>query len=409
MKSLLFVPLLFAFTTLSSCKEIATVSADSEIAPFVAFFSYDSDAINASKKLLEENWEPGYGIIALETMRFASSPEAEQACLELLTKAYGVNHGNDADAWYQEIWKRPEQRRPEYPQFKAILYSQIDPSFKDYFKDEDPTTIRLDEIRWGGVRRDGIPPLKDPKTIPASEATYLADSDVVFGANFNGEARAYPKRILAWHEMVKDTIGGQKINGVYCTLCNSMIVYDPGKYELGTSGFLYRSNKLMYDHKTRSLWSTLAGKPVVGKLVGKGIELEPLYVVTTTWGEWKKLYPQTTTLSLDTGYRRDYGEGVAYHDYFASPNLMFKIADGLIDKRLPVKEEVFVLRNKKPVAFTLDYLKKNPTTTYGDVTLKTDPSGATRAYRTGTEERAPAHNAFWFAIASENPGIELIQ
>ena len=54
-------------------------------------------------------------------------------------------------------------------------------------------------------------------------------------------------------------------------------------YELGTSGFLYRSNKLMYDHRTKSFWSTLAGEPVVGPLVGKKIKLKRRYVVTTTW------------------------------------------------------------------------------------------------------------------------------
>ncbi len=125
----------------------------------------------------------------------------------------------------------------------------IDPRFRAYFDNNPKTSIRLDEIRWGGVRRDGIPPLKNPKMISAVEATYLGDQDIIFGVALDGDVRAYPKRILAWHEMFKDRIAGREINGVYCTLCGSMILYDTTvkgvQHELDTSGFLYRSNKLM--------------------------------------------------------------------------------------------------------------------------------------------------------------------
>ena len=86
--------------------------------------------------------------------------------------------------------------------------------------------------------------------------------------------------------------------------------YNGKHHELGTSGFLYRSNKLMYDQETFSLWSTLQGEPVVGPLVGQGIKLKQHHVVTSTWGEWKRRHPKTKVLSLDTGHQRDYGEGV---------------------------------------------------------------------------------------------------
>ena len=118
---------------------------------------------------------------------------------------------------------------------------------------------------WGGVRQDAIPPLRFPKLIDAEDATYLSNNQVVFGLMINDSARAYPKRILAWHEMVIDEVGGEPVAGVYCTLCGSMIIYKTThrgeNHELGTSGFLYRSNKLMYDKKTQSLWSTLRGNP----------------------------------------------------------------------------------------------------------------------------------------------------
>ena len=150
--------------------------------------------------------------------------------------------------------------------------------------------IRLDEIDWGGVVVNGIPPLEYPQTLPAAAADYLDDDHVVFGIAVNGAARAYPKRILAWHEMALDRLGGLELTIVYCTLCGTVIPYesvvDGQHIRIGTSGFLYRSNKLMFDHDTRSLWNTFEGVPVVGPLVGSGLRLRHRAVVTTTWGEW---------------------------------------------------------------------------------------------------------------------------
>ncbi len=105
----------------------------------------------------------------------------------------------------------------------------------------------------------------------------MEGSHVVFGVVINGQARAYPKRIIAWHEMVLDRLGGVELALVYCTLCGTAIPYESEvggqKRTFGTSGFLYQSNKLMFDHESKSLWSTLEGKPVIGPLVGSGLRL----------------------------------------------------------------------------------------------------------------------------------------
>jgi len=115
----------------------------------------------------------------------------------------------------------------------------------------------------------------------------------------------------------------------------------------------------MYDHATKSFWSTLKGEPVVGPLVGKGIKLNRRYLVTTTWGEWKKRHPDTTVLSLDTGHDRDYGEGVAYHSYFATDKLMFKVPGK--DDRLLNKDSVVALRDENSqLAIAAKFLAKNP-------------------------------------------------
>ena len=235
-------------------------------------------------------------------MHYTQNNRSSARTIDLLQRKTGQSFGRNMNDWYFWLWNRPLNLSDHYANFKASLYRNIDPRFEKYFRDRQALArIRLDEIRWGGVQQDGIPPLRKPVMVNANNTTYLQDSNVVFGIEINGDARAYPKRILAWHEMFVDTIGGEDIAGVYCTLCGTIIPYKTKlngvNYNLGTSGFLYRSNKLMYDQATQSLWNTIKGEPVLGPLVDKGIKLEHLSVVTTTWGEWKRRHPKTTVLS----------------------------------------------------------------------------------------------------------------
>ena len=431
---------------------VTTATGRAPIENYVALLGQRQSDRVAGLQAIAENWHDDDVGLMIESARFASDPRTRTAILELLAKQTGQDFGRDFDRWYKWIWNQDVKLHPNYGTFKKSLYQRIDPRFGEYFSDDFAATIRLDEIRWGGVRRDGIPPLSDPETIPAGEATYLNDSDVVFGVSFGGQARAYPKRILAWHEMVKDHVGGLSINGVYCTLCGSMIIYetevDGEHYELGTSGFLYRSNKLMYDHGTKSMWSTLKGRPVVGKLVGEGIQLKTRYVVTTTWGQWKADHPDTDVLSLNTGHRRDYGEGVAYRNYFATDELMFNVPK--VDKRLKNKDEVLIVRagGVEPIAISANFLNRNRVyhDKMGDVTfvVVTDESGANRVYESGetrfdrhldkahvvskdgkqwtvTEDalvsedktesfkRLSAHRAFWFGWFADHPDVRLVK
>lgn len=402
---------------------------------------------------IEQQWHPGSAVMLVESYRFMRSDSTREAVIDLLENKTGQQIGADLNAWYHWIWRQEYTPHPSYALFKAHLYSLVDNRFREYFITNAASKIRLDEVRWGGVRRDGIPPLKDPKSLLANDAEYLSDTDVVFGVEISGESRAYPKRILAWHEMVKDTLGQESINGVYCTLCGSMIVYrthvGQQHYELGTSGFLYRSNKLMYDHATKSLWSTLDGEPVIGRLVGKGIKLEPLYVVTTTWGQWRADHPATTVLSLETGHRRNYDEGVAYHDYFATDKLMFSVPE--LDTRLKNKDEILAIRldarSDEKLAISADFLAENRVyhDQLGDTkfVVLTDETGANRVYESKGIEfvemldaskvraaddrqweitesglashddetllRLPAHRAFWFGWQAAFPTTRLVK
>jgi Protein of unknown function (DUF3179) len=305
--------------------------------------------------------------------------------------------GDDLWAWRKWIWSRPYEPHPGYLAFKAALYAQIDPRMAEFFNRGARSAVRLDEVDWGGVPVNGIPPLGHPETIPAAEARYLDAGNIVFGVVVNGEARAYPKRILAWHELARDRIGGVDMTIVYCTLCGTVIPYesDVGGVvrTFGTSGLLYRSNKLMFDRESMSLWSTLEGRPVIGELAGTDLQLRAHPVVTTTWGEWRAARPDTTVLSLETGVKRDYSEGAAYREYFGTDALMFHVSK--TDKRLKNKAEVLVMRLRgedglsRPIAMAAEFLKRTPLYNFESggrrFVVLTTSNGANRVYEAGGE------------------------
>ena len=195
---------------------------------FIALSSKNfGDQFQALERIAD-NWEPGNAIMLLETTRFIKEAPLRRQAFELLETKTGQAFGDASNRWYEWIWNQDYAPATDYANFKRDLYSGVDPSFEDYFRQTDNALIRLDEIRWGSVARDGIPPLNYPKYVSADTANYLNDSDVVFGVALRregdrrpsdqwqiDEVKCFPKRILAWHEMFKDTIGGQPVCGVY--------------------------------------------------------------------------------------------------------------------------------------------------------------------------------------------------
>lgn len=421
---------------------------------FLMLVTSDNDRlVDRSLDFIRSHWNEGYESMLIETLHFSLSREVSKDYLELLQNKTDKDFGLNLDRWYHWLWNKASTYPPEYYDFKARLYEIIDHRFAAYFSQRQKrSNIRLDEVMWGGVIQDGIPPLRSPKMLLAEEAIYLSGQDVVFGVEINGDIRAYPKRILAWHEMFTDQIGEVPVAGVYCTLCGTVIIYktevEGRSYQLGTSGFLYRSNKLMYDMKTQSLWSTLHGKPVIGPLVGRGIKLPYVSVVTTTWGAWKKRHPDTKVLSMDTGFKRNYSEGVAYKSYFATDELMFQVP--FKDTRLKNKDEILAILlpevTDDVLAISSTFLKEHTLykTVLGNEALVvfTDRSGAHRAYATKDHEftdydristaidsngnlwkleeeymisehelqlsRIPTYNAFWFGFQAAFPDTILV-
>lgn len=255
------------------------------------------------------------------------------------------------------LWQEANPQIIPHSSFRKLkidAFNRIDPRFMRFLGGDksrrENLKIRLEEIVWGGVKVDGIPSLDNPKLVSADDAGYVRDDDLVFGVEINGDARAYPLRIMGWHEMFNDIIGGVPVALAYCTLCGAGILFETGDVHegktlvFGSSGFLYRSNKLMFDRQTDSLWNQFTGEPVSGALKDAGIKLKIRPVVITTWQKWEARHPGTKVLSLNTGHSRNYGSGVVYRDYFASPSLMFPtiVRDETLVKR---KDYVFGIRD----------------------------------------------------------------
>lgn len=195
--------------------------------------------------------------------------------------------------------------------------------------------IPLDKIKSGGPPKDGIPSIDDPKFAEVQGSQFVRDSDVVIGLEINGDARAYPLFILVWHEIVNDNVGGVPVAVTYCPLCYTNQVFERvingQEVEFGTSGKLYNSNLLMYDRLTDSYWSQGLGYAVTGDLTGTALKILPFDVIT--WGDWKKLHPDTVVLTTDTGHLRSYATD-PYGDYYTDPRIIFPV-DNMDDQMHP--------------------------------------------------------------------------
>lgn len=308
--------------------------------------------------------DPRFVAVLIEVMRASRvgvlatlEDSAVTGALEAIT---GKRFGADWPAWTE--WYGATTLVPPrgFTGWKGRLFARIDPRFREFLTDAAPSRIRIEEIQWGGVAVDGIPALTKPRMLPAASATYLTAEEPVFGLAINGYARAYPLRILDWHEMVNDRVGGVPVSVAYCTLCGAGIAYngrasDGVVYTFGSSGLLFRSNKLMYDHQTRTLWNQLTGEPVLGKLAGTNVRLTLRPVVLTSWGDWLVEHPEAKVLDAATGYERTYVPGAPYGQYFASPRPMFPVWRR--SRALPLKARIFALRiDGMPKAFPVDVL-----------------------------------------------------
>ena len=307
---------------------------------------------------------------------------------------------------------------PGYFELKQAIYLERDETWEPFF---DPTAdLDWREVAWGGVWRDEMQALVDPPAVAAEQADYLDADDTVFGVVVDDEARAYPRRFLEVHEMANDTLGGRRVAFSYCTLCGAPIPYfvddvdevdEP--LELRTSGLLQRSNKLMYDVQTESLFDQFNGNAVAGPLHDAEVELEALRVTVARWEDWREQQPDTTVLAVP-GRRSPDREILNYPGDLRER----RDADGPV---FPVgerderdEEQRVVLGVETPrgaaVAFPVDEatsaLEAGRQVREAGVELDLEDGGlVARAIDGGP--KLPAHEAFWFAWSQFRPDTEL--
>lgn len=219
--------------------------------------------------------------------------------------------------------------------------------------------IPIDQIISGGPPPDGIPPIDAPVFLPVIDNLELLDpAEPVVALEIDGDARAYPIRVMVWHEIVNDTVGGVPVSVTYCPLCNSAVTYvreiNGVETTFGTSGRLFSSALVMYDRATESLWTHFDGRSVVGVLTGAQLESIPSPLLS--WGDFRANYPTGQVLDWNaTGHRRDYGRNpyVGYDNEDTRP-FLFR---GDADDRAKAKQRVVgVAAGGEAVAFTLDHI-----------------------------------------------------
>ena len=191
------------------------------------------------------------------------------------------------------------------------------------------------------MKRDGVRALAAPAMVDADEVDrfnreergkMLVPDDRVIGIEISGDARAYPLRLMRWHEVVNDIVGGEPVAVTYSPLCDSVVVFSRevvGEVvELGVSGLLYNSNTLLFDRRSgppaTPLWVQLDGRPVAGPAPGSLPQLAPRPATLTTWASWRTRHPATKVLAplpeMKRLYKRD-----PYHSYFGSDLLRFPV------------------------------------------------------------------------------------
>lgn len=217
------------------------------------------------------------------------------------------------------------------------------------------TSINLARVLSGGPPRDGIPSIDDPQFKPHAEIDFLVDTEPVIGLVVNGEAKAYPLRILTWHEIANDQIGGVPVAVTYCPLCNSSIVFERtvngNTVEFGTTGKLKDSNLIMYDRGGDNWWQQFTGEAIAGVATGTKLRLIPSRL--QSFAEFKAENENGMVLVPSNPNMRDYGRNpyVGY-DLAGAPFLY----DGQLPDYINPMERVVIVRRDEadPIIVTMN-------------------------------------------------------
>ncbi|MFL0811531.1 MAG: DUF3179 domain-containing protein [Agarilytica sp.] len=276
--------------------------------------------------------------------------------------------------------------------------------------------LQKGSIKHGGPPRDGIPAIYKPQYIKPDEANFLKEDDIVLGFEMLGQAYAYPRYILNWHELVNDDINEQPFLISYCPLCGTGMAFSSlaknREMIFGVSGLLYNSDLLFYDKQTESLWSQIEGRAVTGKMMGERLKQLPL--VTTTWKRWRELHPKTNVLSEKQGVRRNYRRD-PYSGYETSSMIFFKTLREAPPVFHPKEKVLGVTINGKSKAYAFSRLKSHGKKSFVDslggeeyrvVYDAKTPSAKTESLK---GEAMVSTIAFWFAWYNFYPESEVFE
>ena len=374
------------------------------------------DTISRSK-------DPRIVWLVSDLMRFVTGRGLHTELANAASKLLGIEFQND-NHWgavtdHLIAWDIPAP--PGYLRVKRSIFTNIVPGWDKIFVEGN---IDWRHVSWGGVLIDDrkynatdeicncIPAADNPQVSSAEDADWLDDKAIVFGIEVNGEFRAYPRRIMEVREMVNDTLGGRDLGIPYCTLCGAAQAYFTDQLPEGidrpilrTSGLLIRSNKVMYDIGTYSVFDTFRGNAVTGPLLEKNLQLKQATVITTDWGTWKKTHPETTVLveTLALGRDPDFRNGRDAN------GPIFPVGD--VDSRLPVHEDIIgvVTASGRPVAFqrsqAIVTLNRGDDIAFEDIRLELDAGGIKAVGTDGSD--LGSHQAFWFAWSQFHPQTAL--
>ena len=274
--------------------------------------------------------------------------------------------------------------------------------------------IPSEQIHFGGPAKDGIPAIDKPDFVKAGLAAFLRDDDAVLGIVRGGIARAYPIRILNWHEVVNDRFDHETVVVTFCPLCGTGVAFD-GRLDgcalrFGVSGLLYNSDVLLYDRQTQSLWSQLLGRAISGPMKGRRLTMLPL--THTTWADWRRNHPATQVLSTKTGQTRPYARD-PYAGYESNEEILFPVAFRSAGYR--PKERVLGVRiGERTKAYPFVELGKSAgvvSDRIGDtaLTIRFDPAASRANAYTADGEQLPAVVGYWFAWYAFNPQTEVFR
>ncbi|MBI2012243.1 DUF3179 domain-containing protein [Candidatus Daviesbacteria bacterium] len=280
--------------------------------------------------------------------------------------------------------------------------------------------VKKEDLLEGCFGQDCIPSIDSPKFESVQDASWLRDEDIVFAIDYKGTQKAYPQRILNWHEIVNDTIASDPIAVTFCPLCGSALAFerkvDGVITEFGVSGKLHNSDLVMYDRYEGNLWQQITGEGIVGPAARRDEILKQVPIITTTWREWKKEHPNTQVLSRDTGHNRDYDQ-YPYGTYEQDDQLLFGVK-GLNEqtsssnKSLQIKTVVYgVELDGKSKAYPENTFEKRQVIDdkIGGVPIRLErkESGEIEALNLQTNEKIIPIRLFWFAWTSFHPDTEL--